>query len=125
MNNITLHGRLVRDPELKEIQVKDGSTSVCNFTVAVDRDYGEETDFFNCKSFGKAAEAINKFFHKGKEILLTGEMQCRKYKDKDGNNRYAWEVAVRKFEFCGKKDDAAASDTPEGFEAINDEDIPF
>lgn len=129
MNNITIHGRLTRDPELKTINGAKGDFEVCNFTVAVDRRFGEETDFFNCKNFGKSAEAINKFFCKGKEIVVSGEMQCRKYEDKDGKNRYVWELAVNSFDFCGKKSDVnennSGTDTQDGFEAISDDDIPF
>lgn len=127
MNKIFIHGRFAKDPELKTIQGKDGEVSVCNFTVATNRSFGDEADFFNCKIFGKRAEAINKFFCKGKEIVITGEMQNRKYQNKDGENRYVWEVNVNQFDFCGSKNDGAgkSSDIPEGFEEINDDDIPF
>ena len=87
MHKIFIHGRLTRDPELKEIDTKNGSSKVCNFTVASDRQYGEEADFFDCAMFGKRAEVIEKFFQKGSEIVVSGEMQKQKYKNKDGENR--------------------------------------
>lgn len=131
MNSIIIHGRLAKSPELKEIQGKKGMLSVCNFVVATDRSFGEETDFFDCKIFGKRAEVINKFFHKGSEIVVRGEMQRRKYQNKDGENRYVWECLVGDFDFCGSKKDSGSNQTtgnediPDGFEPINDEDIPF
>lgn len=128
MNQITIHGRLAKDPEIKYINGKKGETSVCNFTVAVNRKMGEEADFFNCKTFGKRAEVIEKFMSKGSEIILSGEMQCRKYQDKNGENRYAWEVLMDSFDFCGSKKDnpKPSKSTPAGFEEIDDEDgIPF
>lgn len=108
LNNIVIHGRLVRDPEMK---TTNSGVSVCNLTVAVDRSYnkqGEEkqTDFFNCTCWRGLAEMVCKHFHKGKEILLTGEMQSRQYTDKDGNNRTAWEIHVNSVDFCGSKNDA-------------------
>ena len=128
MNSIFLHGRLVRDPELKTYtNAKGESGSVCNITVAVDRRMGEESDFFVCKCYGKRADAVNKFFSKGKEILVMGEMQCRKFQAKDGTNRYAWEVTFDQFDFCGsKKDgDTPVDKIPEGMTPIDDDDIPF
>ena len=65
MNSINIFGRLVRDPELKAYTNAKGETSsLCNFSVAVNRKFGEETDFFNCTVFGKRAEVINKFLRK-------------------------------------------------------------
>lgn len=128
MNNIIIHGRLTRDPELKSYTNAKGEPgNICNFSVAVDRKMGEEADFFNCKCFGKRAEVIEKFFKKGKEIIVSGEMQCRKYDDKEGNKRTAWDLSVENFDFCGPKNDADApiDKIPDGMIPIDDDDIPF
>ncbi|MFV0518414.1 MAG: single-stranded DNA-binding protein [Aminipila sp.] len=133
MNSIIIKGRLVRSPELKFIQGKNGETSVCSFTVAVNRRFGEETDFFECQAWGKTGEFVNKFFDKGQEILVAGEMQCQPYEAKDGTKRYPWKLKADQVEFCGSKKDNADNstslpDAPEGFEdagKIDDDDIPF
>lgn len=131
MNNITIHGRLTRDPESGEFTTNKGDKrSNCKFTVAVDRRYGEETDFFNCVCFGKLSEVIAKFFSKGSEIVISGEMQCNPYEGKDGTKRYPWNLVVQTFDFCGSKKDRSNTATstdgiPEGFSAVDDEDIPF
>lgn len=132
MNNITIHGRLTRRPELGEYTTAKGETKKkCAFTVAVDRRFGEETDFFNCVTFGNLSRVIDKFFDKGSEIVVSGEMQCNPYTSaKDGIKRYPWNLVVRQFDFCGSKKDkdgagATGSETPDGFGAIEDEDIPF
>lgn len=126
MNIHLIHGRLVRDPEFTK--GNEDKNSRCNFTVAVDRRYGDETDFFDCVIFGKRAEVIHKFFHKGSEILISGEGQIRSYDDKSGVRRKAYSIAVSDFDFCGSKADgsnqAAAEPNPDGFEELN-EDIPF
>lgn len=109
LNKIFIHGKLVRDPELK---TTPSGVSVCNFTVAVDRSYtkqGEEkqTDFFECVAWRGLADTISKYFTKGKEIVVTGEMQSRKWQDKEGNNRISWEIMADSVDFCGSKGDSS------------------
>lgn len=133
-NEIVIHGRLGRDPELKTYTGKDGKqNSLVNLSVGVSRDRGEETDWFRVTMFGKRAEVIDKFFQKGSEILITGRMQNDVY-EKDGQKRDRWKVIATDFDFCGskpeKKDDlawakgAGATSGHDSFEAA-EEDIPF
>ena len=103
MNIIILIGRLTRDPELKTLQ--SGST-LANFTLAVDRfKKGEEktADFFTCTAWGKTAEALCHYSHKGDKISVQGSVQFRQFKDKDGADRIATEVAVDRIEFISDK----------------------
>lgn len=136
MNQIILKGRLCHTPELK--QTPNG-VSVLNTSIAVNRAYaakGEErqADFFDIVAWRGTAEFIAKYFQKGQEILITGEMQSRKYQDKQGNNRIAWNVSVERVEFCGSKSDNSRSadvTAPEpiaaqDFTEIEDDgDLPF
>ena len=102
LNAIFLHGRLTADPELKSTS---GGVPYCNFTVAVDgfAKKGEEkpTDFFTCVAWRNTAEMICKYFRKGKEIVISGEMHSSRYADSDGNNRTSWKVTVNSVDFCG------------------------
>ena len=130
MNSIIIHGRLVRTPEAGEFTTKNGDKRAnCKFTVAVDRRYGEETDFFNCVCFGRLSEVIAKFSDKGSEIVVSGEMQCNPYEAKDGSKRYPWSLIVNSMDFCGSKKDKDGSvndDVPDGFKAVDDDDdVPF
>lgn len=130
MNNITIHGHLAKDTEIREYTTAKGeSGKLCKFTVAVNRRFGEEADFFNCVAYGKAAEVIDKFFSKGSEIAVIGEMHCDPYTPKGSETkRYPWTLRVQQFDFCGKKDGTPAHDNAEApkdsFEEI-DEDVPF
>lgn len=129
MNRIIIHGRLTKDPELGEYTIKNETRKKCKFTVAVDR-RGEGTDFFNCITFGNLSEVIDKFFSKGKEIVVSGSMQCNPYDADDGKKRYPWTLIVNEFDFCGSKKDGDggsgnSDNTPDGFEPIDDEYIPF
>lgn len=105
MNKIVIIGRLTRDPELKST---NAGTSVCNFSVAVDRTYRDKegnrpTDFFDIFVFGATAEFVAKYFKKGSSIAVSGAMESRKFVDKDGNNRIAWSLHADEVNFCGSK----------------------
>jgi single-strand DNA-binding protein len=94
LNRITIHGRMTRDPELRYTQ---SNTPVASFTVAVDRDYTDqsgsrETDFIDCVAWRAGAEFVSKYFRKGQLILVDGRLTSRKWTDKDGNKRTSWEI---------------------------------
>ena len=99
MNKVILMGRLTRDTETFGQKSK-----VARFTLAVDRSYGEdETDFFNCVSFGKQAEFVEKYLKKGTKILLTGRLQNNNYEDKQGNKVTATQIITEEIEFAESK----------------------
>ena len=129
MNIIAIKGRLVRDPSTK---TTPNGVTVCNITVAVDRAYSsggeKQTDFFDCVFWRQGAEFVSKYFSKGKEIIVQGEMQSRKWQDKDGNNRISWEIQNAHAEFCGgKSDNPAPAESATDFAVIdnNTDDLPF
>lgn len=141
LNTSILMGRLTSDPELK---YTSNNVPVTNFTLAVDRQYksGEEkqTDFINIVAWRNTAEFVTKYFSKGLLVALEGSIQTRRYTDKEGNNRTAFEVVANNVHFAeSKKDNAAApanSDnltqfaqqvTNAGFtvDAADDEKLPF
>ena len=97
-------GRLTADPELKTTQ---SGISVTSFSVAVNRPYrtGEEqqTDFINVVAWRKTAEFIAKYFKKGNMIGIEGSIQTRKYTDRDGNSRVAFEVLASNVQFVESK----------------------
>ena len=109
-NLVVLTGRLTADPELK---TTSNGTSVVSFSIAVDRRYrtGEErqTDFINIVAWRSSAEFISKYFKKGSVIGIEGSIQTRKYTDKNGNNRTAFEVVANNVQFVASKRDGAAS----------------
>ena len=130
MNIIAIKGRLVRDPECRKTP---NDITTCKITVAVDRAYSsggeKQTDFFDCVFWRQGAEFVSKYFSKGKEIIVQGEMQSRKWTDKEGNNRTSWEIQNAHAEFCGgKSDNSASADAPvSDFAVLNDDDstLPF
>lgn len=120
-------GRLTRDPELKYMQ---SGTGTINFTVAVDRDYKDNSgntpvDFIPVQFMGKQAETIANYFNKGSMIAVIGSMRINKY-EKDGQKRDFTFVAGRSFSFVagGKSEGNQISGQPE-FSAVDDDDVPF
>ena len=131
LNIITIHGRLTNEPTLRTTQ---SGVSVCNFTVAVERSYvnGEDrqANFFDVVAWRGLGDVICKCFSKGKEIVIHGQMQSRKWSDKDGNMRTSWEIKADGFDFCGSAPKSNVSTTENTFigeerEATADEDLPF
>jgi single-strand DNA-binding protein len=103
MNKIVLLGRLTRDIELRQA----GETSVANFSLAVNRTFkrdGEpDADFFNCVAFGKRAETLAQYVHKGNQLAVEGHVQLGQYTNKDGANVKTFDVMVDGFDFIGGK----------------------
>lgn len=105
MNICIIKGRLVADPELRQTQ---SNISVCRFRVAVNRGYKEadgstKADFISCTAWRQSAEFISKYFAKGQEIIVRGEMRNADYTDANGVKHYAMDLLVDKAEFCGSK----------------------
>ena len=100
MNKVILKGRLTATPELKRTAT---DIYVTDFSIAVNRRFNkEQTDFINCQAWRQTAEFITKYFTKGQEILVVGELHIEKW-DKDGETRYATRVVVDEVDFCGSK----------------------
>ena len=104
-NKIILMGRIVADPELK---VTPQGVNVCSFRIAVDRRFqkqGEEkkSDFFNIVAWRQQADFVQKYFGKGRMILVEGELTTRPYTDKNGNQATWYEVVADRVSFTGEK----------------------
>ena len=107
MNKCMLMGRLTRDPEVR----MSGDTAVARFSLAVDRRFkkdGEQTaDFINCVAFGKTAEFIEKYGHKGTKFVVEGRIQTGSYTNKDGQKVYTTDVVVEQVEFAESKNSSS------------------
>jgi single-strand DNA-binding protein len=133
LNTITLQGRFTETPVLK---TTNNGAAVTAFTLAVPRDYktkdGKEiTDFIDFVAWEKKAEFITRNFARGEMTTISGSLETRKYEDKDGNKRTAYEVKVEKVYFAGGKKSDNGQATPQAapaqdFEEIDDDsDLPF
>ena len=131
MNIVVLMGRMARDPQIRTINAQSGDMSVVNFTIAVDRGGKDKgADFISCKAFGKTADAIATYFHKGQRIAVQGGIQTGSYTNRDGQKVYTTDVVVNHWEFCESKQQEAEKkpDGPDGFMNVPDgidEELPF
>lgn len=144
MNKVIMMGRLTRDPETR-YSTGDNPMAIARFSIAVDRRFkrnGDEqtADFFNCVSFGKQGEFVEKYLRKGTKVLVEGELRNNNYTNKNGEKVYSMEINVNSVEFAESKN--AGSDNsgyvpanPPAGEApdsdfmnvpdIKDSDLPF
>lgn len=131
-NFVILMGRLCKDPE---VRYGNDNKAIARFSLAVDRRYKDSngnypTDFFNLVSFGKTAEFVEKYLHKGVKILVEGEIRNNNYQ-KDGKTVYSDQLIADRVEFCESKGAQAdnTQTTDDGFnqvsEEYNDEQLPF
>ena len=131
MNKIIVMGRLTKDPEITSTQ---NGTTIARYTVAVDRRFKKEgaqnTDFFNCVSFGKQADFIAKYLKKGVKVVISGEMNLNVV-EKNGEKVTYPQIAPESVEFAESKASAMEniqSATGNDFLTVPDslsEELPF
>ena len=104
MNITNLTGRLTKDIELRTTQ--SGKT-VANFTLAVNRRFKSQgqpdADFFRCQAWGKTAEVLHQYTHKGSQIGVTGRLQNRSYENQQGQNVEITEVVVESMDLLDSR----------------------
>ncbi len=141
MNSVSLIGRLTRDPE---VRYTGDQMAIARFSIAIDRpprrDGTKETDFPSITVFGKQAENCGKYLSKGRQVGIHGRIQTGSYVNKNGDKVYTTEVVADRVEFLGGAQESGRFETaggenrqdrdqepqiPKGFEAIDDDDIPF
>lgn len=104
-NRVILMGNLTRDPQLSYLP---SQTAVVEFGIATNRTYkkqdgsqGKEACFVDCQMFGKRAEVINKYLHKGDPLFVEGRLKFESWQAQDGSKRSKLRVFVESFEFMG------------------------
>lgn len=130
MNKLTIIGNLTRDPARRT--VGDG-IAVCDFTVAVNRrkkNGGEpEADFFRVTAWRGLADNCAKYLAKGRKVAVTGAVSVSTYQANDGTTRAALEVNAEDVEFLSpanqKPEEAAQDNNNNGWQEIDNNDLPF
>ena len=137
INNVTLVGRLTRDPELR---YTPSNIAITTFNMAVNRNFknqsgDREADFINCMIWRQQAENLASWAKKGALIGITGRIQTRSYDNQQGQRVYVTEVVADTFQLLEKRDNSANQSNiedqmPASFGATNpldisDDDFPF
>lgn len=145
MNEVTLHGHVGKDPELK---MTNGGTQLCRFSFATtetwtDKEKGKQTktEWHNIVVWGKQAEIVEKYVKKGKELIIKGKIEYSSVEDKETNKKTTYtNIKMASFEFCGKNENSSGGNSETSNQTSNnatstnttndgnngyDDDIPF
>ncbi len=147
LNKVLLYGNMTKDPEVRALP---SGIKVASFSLATNRTYKdkngvkqEKTDFHNVVVFGKQAELIEQYMHKGNPLFVEGRIETRSWDGQDGKKNYRTEIIVENFQFGPKSMGGGVSSAPRASEPrkevskdisseieypdeeINIEDIPF
>ncbi len=106
-NKVQLIGNLGNDPEIKTLE---NGKKWAKFSIAVNESYlnskGEkvtETQWVNITAWAGQAKMVEKFLHKGMEVIIEGKLVCRNYTDKEGVKKYVTEILAQELMMLGKK----------------------
>ena len=142
MNRAILIGNLTKDPELR---TTPQGISVCSFTIAVNRGFGDkkDVDYIPVVTWRALADNCAKFLAKGRKVGVSGRISVRSYDANNGERRYVTEIVADDVEFLTPKGEGGGSysrsqdvppppddaglfgDEPDDFEPLDDEQMPF
>lgn len=128
LNNVILQGRLTKDVE---VRTTNSGVSVVNFTIAWNRkinDENEKTLFMDCEAWRGTADLINKYFKKGNEIIVEGELYTNTYQTDAGENRHTTRLNVTQVHFTygnNKNESAEGGDVTKKFTPVDSDNLPF
>lgn len=128
LNNVVLQGRLTKDVE---VRTTNSGVSVVNFTIAWNRKINEENEktlFMDCEAWRGTADLINKYFKKGNEIIVEGELYTNTYQTDAGENRHTTRLNVTQVHFTygnKKPEESNSNEVPKQFTPVNDDNLPF
>jgi single-strand DNA-binding protein len=113
INNLTMTGRLTRDPELRFTQ---SGLAICTFQLACNGYKKDDTCFTRCTAFGKKAESLQKHFFKGSRIGITGRLKLDQWEDKKtGQKREAHAIEVTDWAFIESNAKGSESGTQDDY----------
>lgn len=116
LNKVILIGRLGRDPEVRYMPNGD---AVCNFSVATSESWKdqngvkqERTEWHEITLYRKLAEIAGQYLKKGSLVCIEGKIQSRKYTDKRGVDRTAYDIVCNEMKMLGGKSDTEPQTAP-------------
>ena len=109
VNKVILVGNLGRDPETR--YTPDGA-AICNVSIATtsqwkDKASGErkeETEWHRVTFYGRLAEIAGEYLKKGRSVYVEGRLKTRKYKDKEGIEKYATDIIADQMQMLGGRE---------------------
>jgi single-strand DNA-binding protein len=118
-NKVILLGNLTRDPELR---VTPRGTPICQFGLAVNRQYKdesgqlrEEVNFLDIEAWGKQGEVISKYMTKGRPLFMEGRLKYDQWEDKTtGQKRSRIKIVLENFQFIGSREGGSGGGASQG-----------
>lgn len=125
INSVSLSGNVTRDSDLR---VTNNGTSVLNFSVAVNErrkssggEWDDYASFIDCVMFGKRADAISRYIHKGTKVSIHGKLSQDRWTDKNtGESRSKLSVVIDEIELMSRREEP--TQTKARYDA---EEVPF
>lgn len=130
LNKVILIGRLGRDPETRYMP---NGEAVCNFSVATSESWKdsngqkqERSEWHNVTMYRKLAEIAGQYLKQGSQVYIEGKIKSRKYTDKNGVERTAYDIIANELKMLGGNAQTPAQ-KPQQAQAQNDisDDVPF
>jgi len=133
VNKCIFVGNITRDPDIKHLS----DVKVANFTIAVNKswkdrqtdEWKEKVEFVRIVAWRYLAEKAERSLTKGKQCFVEGELETRKWTDKEGNDKYTTEIIARDIQLMGRKDDDEQAPAPklkgDTYGDDDTEDLPF
>jgi len=117
VNKVTLIGNLGNDPE---VRYSNNGNAVANVSLATaeswrDKDSGEQqerTEWHRIVFFGRLAEIVSEYLHKGSQIYVEGRLQTNKWQDKEGNDRYTTQIVANEMQMLGSRGSSSTNQEP-------------
>ena len=110
MNKLYIIGNATKDAELRSTQ--DG-TSVCSFTVAVNKKFkkkgedGNDVDYFKVTAWRKLADICGQYVKRGNKLAVVGSVSVSTYTTQDGQTRASLDVTADDVEFLSSKSESS------------------
>lgn len=118
MNKVILIGRLGRDPETRYMP---NGEAVCNFSVATSESWKDQSgqcqervEWHNVTMYRRLAEIAGQYLKKGSQVYLEGKIQSRKYTDKNGVERTAYDIIANEMKMLGGGSDGQQAQQAQG-----------
>lgn len=129
VNRAIILGNIGKDPELRHMP---GGQPVCDLSIATTEKWTdksgekkEQTEWHKVVCFGKTAENCVAYLRKGRQVFVEGKIRTRKWKDKEGHDRYTTEVIANHVTFIGGKREEEEPKGAEYTPGMSDSDVDF
>ena len=119
LNSVIVIGRLTKDQEMKYTQ---NGSAVMSLSIAVNRSYkqGEQwvnsASYFDVSVWGKMAETLNQYLHKGKQVCVSGHLEQQRWQAQDGSNRSRIVIMAENVQLLGDPQNNGARNQQQNYQ---------